>query len=449
MKNVLILLIIVIGFSESLKSQGIYFPPLSGNNWETISPDSLGWCTDKIDSLYDFLDQKNTKAFIVLKNGKIVLEQYFDLFTSDSIWYWASAGKTLTAFLTGIAQEEGYLSLSDSTSKYLGAGWTSCPPEKEKLITIWNQLTMTSGLRDFVADPYCTDPQCLIYHADAGTRWAYHNAPYTLLDQVITNATGQNFNLYFNNKIRSKIGMNGLWIPSGYNNVYFSTPRSMARFGILIQNKGVWESDTLLHDADYFNAMVNTSQNINKSYGYLWWLGGKESYMLPLTQFVFPGTWAPNAPTDMIAALGKNGQILNVVPSMELVMIRMGEAPDSSTEVSVTLCNEIWQKLNPVICNLNSVDEFIDSPTEFRLEQNYPNPFNPTTSIQYAIGSRQFVTIKVYDILGNEITTLVNDYRDAGIYNVQFTMNNLTSGVYFYKLQAGDFVESKKMILLK
>ena len=86
---------------------------------------------------------------------------------------------------------------------------------------------------------------------------------------------------------------------------------------------------------------------------------------------------------------------------------------------------------------------------EFELEQNYPNPFNPSTSIQYAISSRQFVTIKVYDILGNDITTLVNDYRDAGIYNVQFTMHNLASGIYFYTLQAGGFVESKKMIYLK
>jgi len=455
----------MIGFSESLQSQNLYFPPLDGNNWETISPDSLGWCIDKIDTLYDFLEEKNTKAFIILKAGKIVIEHYFDSFTKDSIWYWASAGKTLTAFLTGIAQEEGYLSLSDSTSKYLGAGWTTCPPEKEKLITIWNQLTMTSGLKDFVADPYCTDPPCLIYQADAGTRWAYHNAPYTLLDQVITNATGQNFNLYFNNKIRSRTGMNGIWLPSGYNNVYFSNARSMARYGLLIQNEGIWVSDTLLQDVGYLNAMVNTSQNINKSYGYLWWLGGKESYMLPQTQFVFPGTWAPNAPSDMIAGLGKNGQILNIVPSMELVMIRMGDAPDSSIEVAPYFNNEIWQKLNLVICNANSVNEFTNISTEYRLEQNYPNPFNPSTIISFTIpnvtlsassraesrdeGSR--VQLRVYDILGNEVATLVDEYKSAGMHNVEFRIENLefSSGIYFYRLQAGDFVESKKMILLK
>ena len=417
MNRFLLFMLLMIGFSESLQSQNLYFPPLTGNNWETISPDSLGWCTDKIDSLYDFLDQKNSKAFIILKDGKIVIEHYFDSFTQDSIWYWASAGKTLTAFLTGIAQEEGYLSLSDSTSKYLGSGWTSCPPEKEKLITIRNQLTMTSGLKDFVADPYCTDPQCLIYQADAGTRWAYHNAPYTLLDQVITNATGQNFNLYFNNKIRSRTGMNGIWLPSGYNNVYFSNARSMARYGLLIQNKGIWASDTLLHDIGYFNAMVNTSQNINNSYGYLWWLGGKESYMLPQTQFVFPGTWAPNAPSDMIAGLGKNGQILNVVPSMELVMIRMGDAPDSSLEVAPYFNNEIWQKLNQVICSPVIVSENNNqAPVDFELYQNYPNPFNPSTIISWQSPLGSWQTLKIYDVLGNEVATLVNEYREAGSY---------------------------------
>lgn len=88
--------------------------------------------------MYNFLEQKNSKAFILLKDGKIVLEKYFGAFTQDSIWYWASAGKTLTALLTGIAQEEGYLLITDSTSKYLGSGWTSEPPQKERLITVWH-----------------------------------------------------------------------------------------------------------------------------------------------------------------------------------------------------------------------------------------------------------------------------------------------------------------------
>jgi hypothetical protein len=88
-------------------------------------------------------------------------------------------------------------------------------------------------------------------------------------------------------------------------------------------------------------------------------------------------------------------------------------------------------------------------PENFSLSQNYPNPFNPSTSIQYAISSTQFVTLKVYDVLGNEVATLVNEHKPAGMYNVQFTMNNLASGIYFYRLTAGQFVQTKKMILIK
>jgi len=95
-------------------------------------------------------------------------------------------------------------------------------------------------------------------------------------------------------------------------------------------------------------------------------------------------------------------------------------------------------------------------PNIFSLEQNYPNPFNPSTTIRYEIPEQSFVTIKVYDILGNEITTLVNEEKAAGNYEVEFNtsshsgnVRNLTSGIYFYRLQAGSFIETKKMILMK
>ncbi|MCS6818607.1 MAG: beta-lactamase family protein, partial [Chitinophagales bacterium] len=162
-------------------AQNIYFPPISGNTWDTLSTQSLNYCQDKIDELYSYLDSNNTKAFILLKDGKIVLEKYFGSHTQNTPWQWASAGKTITALLVGIAQQEKLLSIHDPTSKYLGAGWTSCSPAQEASITIRHQLTMTSGLDDGVADPYCTLDTCLIYKADAGTRWAYHNAPYKLL----------------------------------------------------------------------------------------------------------------------------------------------------------------------------------------------------------------------------------------------------------------------------
>ncbi len=89
------------------------------------------------------------------------------------------------------------------------------------------------------------------------------------------------------------------------------------------------------------------------------------------------------------------------------------------------------------------------APSVFSLSQNYPNPFNPTTIIKYAMSSKQYTSLKVYDVLGNEVATLVNEEKEAGIYEVEFSATGITSGIYFYKLQAGSFVETMKMIIIK
>ena len=94
-------------------------------------------------------------------------------------------------------------------------------------------------------------------------------------------------------------------------------------------------------------------------------------------------------------------------------------------------------------------DKFDYQPNEFALEQNYPNPFNPTTTINYSVPRTAVVTLKVYDILGREIATLVNEEKPAGNYSVNFNASNLSSDIYFYRMQAGTFVETKKLTLLK
>jgi hypothetical protein len=90
-----------------------------------------------------------------------------------------------------------------------------------------------------------------------------------------------------------------------------------------------------------------------------------------------------------------------------------------------------------------------NTPTKFELSQNYPNPFNPTTTINFSVPASSFVTIKVYDILGREIASLVNEQKAAGSYDVQFNGNNLSSGVYLYRMQAGSFVQTRKLMLMK
>jgi CubicO group peptidase (beta-lactamase class C family) len=328
----------------------MYFPPIGGTEWQTTTPASLGWNETELTNLYSYLQSKNTKAFIILKDGKVVAEKYFGTFTADSLWYWASAGKTMTAFLAGIAQEEGIININKPTSDYLGTGWTAAPLAKENLITVRHQLTMTTGLDDGVVDDDCTLPACLRYKADAGSRWAYHNAAYTLLDKVIESASKVSYNAYYQQKVRDKIGMNGFWIKiPNSNNVLYSNARSMARFGLLLLNRGKWYTKTVLGDENYFNSQVNTSQNLNLSYGYLTWLNGKSSSMVPTLQTVFPVSIIPNAPADMYAALGKNDQKIYVVPSQKLVIIRMGNAAGSVQFAVSGFDNELWGKLKTII----------------------------------------------------------------------------------------------------
>jgi len=103
------------------------------------------------------------------------------------------------------------------------------------------------------------------------------------------------------------------------------------------------------------------------------------------------------------------------------------------------------------LSTLTNVEENLNSqlPKEFALQQNYPNPFNPTTTISFSIPENQNVELKVYDLLGNEVANLVNEYKSAGSYSVNFNASNLASGIYFYKLKAGNFQQTKKLILLK
>jgi hypothetical protein len=96
---------------------------------------------------------------------------------------------------------------------------------------------------------------------------------------------------------------------------------------------------------------------------------------------------------------------------------------------------------------INNNEEII--PGFFKLYQNYPNPFNPVTKISYDLPKSGFVSLKVYDMLGREVTTLVNEVKKEGSYLVDFDGSNLASGVYFFKLKSNDFVDIKKMILLK
>jgi photosystem II stability/assembly factor-like uncharacterized protein len=106
----------------------------------------------------------------------------------------------------------------------------------------------------------------------------------------------------------------------------------------------------------------------------------------------------------------------------------------------------VWRRLRPGIV---SVQAELEIPQDFYLAQNYPNPFNPRTTISYTIPSDGFVKLSVYNTIGEEVRTIVNEFKEAGSYDENFNASELSSGIYFYKLQAGNFVQTKKMILMK
>lgn len=425
-KPIIAFLFFVVSVNTFAQS-GLYFPP-NGNDWTTVEPASLGWDVSKIDELKNFLETNNTKSFIVLKDGKIAMEYYFNGHDATKPWYWASAGKSLTSVLAAFAEADGQLNLEKPSSTYLGKAWSSCTESQESNILVRHHLTMTTGLDDS-SNSDCTDKECLKYKADPVTRWAYHNAPYTLLDGIITGATGQNLNQYFKAKLGDKIGMTGLFVKSDYNNVFYSTTRNMARYGLFVLAKGKWNGNTILNNPSYIEKMSKSSQNLNPSYGYLWWLNGKDKFMLPGTQFVFNGPLIPTAPNDMFSALGKNDQKIHIVPSLNLVVIRMGEPyGDGENNVPIIFDAAIWERLSKIM-KISTASNDVASTTLSKQKIAYY--FNKSIHIMESI---DVANIEIIDNNGREVGKGNSTHEISvtnlpqGIYNVKITTSK---GEYF------------------
>ena len=408
------IVLFIICFS-TVKAQTLYFPPLTGSTWDTTSPQSLNWCQPRIDSLYNYLQVKNTKSFIILKNGKIVLEKYFGTYIADSLHYWASASKSLTGFLAGIAQQKGYITINNKVSQYIGTGWTSAPLAKENLITVKNLLQMTSGLNDMPPLP-CnnedTAKTCLTFSVNAGTRWAYHTGAYKKVQDVISASAGMNYNLVTNNWIEAQTGMSGTW----YQQVYYSKARDMARFGLLNLNKGIWANDTIMKDSLYFKDMTNTSQNFNLAYGYLWWLNGKASYMNPGTQLVLNGQLIPNCSGDMFAALGKNDQKIYVVPNTKMVVVRQGNSAENLTFALSNFDNNLWDYINKLTCSVSTIKE-----NELAQQVTFcPNPTQETIIIKSDV-----------QLKSASITNSVGQQFEVKLINNKIDISQMQKGLYF------------------
>jgi hypothetical protein len=187
-------------------------------------------------------------------------------------------------------------------------------------------------------------------------------------------------------------------------------------------------------------------------------LGNFESYTDIRNVLSFPYSDTDTLNLKWQLASGTSANTLTIsynLPTGVSIIINnlLGSSPSLTDQGSYDVTNaNVLTQANLFVTYTNIITDIQDDNqliNDFKLSQNYPNPFNPSTKIQYSISNNEFVQLKIYDVLGKEITTLVNGEQLSGTYEVNFDGKGLTSGIYFYSIKAGGFTETKSMILMK
>jgi hypothetical protein len=204
------------------------------------------------------------------------------------------------------------------------------------------------------------------------------------------------------------------------NGKYFFT-FLMSQFSIIDSNTTMSNEMLYLENAGSIGGLVIS--------GLIWW----SSYQQALRKIAQNLFVAPDEPIGLLPDLYFSGLSGGLYYEMRKSLNLLG---DPSLVLKYDAPTSVQQTQTEIV-------------NGFELQQNYPNPFNPSTKIKWQSATSSWQSLKVYDVLGNEVAVLVNEFRLAGNYEVEFNASNLTSGVYFYKLQSGNFVETKKMVLLR
>src|SRR5690606_25548847 len=277
-------------------------------------------------------------AVLVSRGGEVLAERYAPGWDAERPREVASVAKSLLAVLIAMAVEDGALSGLDQAAADFIPAWRD---DARAGITLRHMMSMTSGLDDAgLALRGVTGDQFAINAAaplrdPPGTRWAYNTAAYHLLFHVLAGATGRTVEDYAHARWLGPLGMDDTeWITSAgagergpVTNYYSaaSTARDLARFGDWIAG-GAGEAPRLR--PDLLHALLTPSQALNPSYGLLWWTNARPGFDAfgrgPAFRF-------PSAPRETVAALGAGGQLVLIVPSRRLVVIRQGDLPPSPT----------------------------------------------------------------------------------------------------------------------
>lgn len=331
----------------------LYFP--QEDEWETVSAASLNLNGDALTDALDFAMKRKSSSVVVLVGGRILAERHQEVKSStfryrglvkdkdasgNAIEDVASVQKSIVSMLMGIAIEKNLLKLSDPVHKHLGRGWSRATPAQEKEITLRHMVTMTSGLSEQ-----------LKHIAPAGTKWAYNTTAYSKSMDAIVAAAEMSRNELTAAWLTSPLGMqDSKWVPRhtlaksevAANRFGFATTaKDLARFGLMVLAKGKWDDQTIVSDTSYIETATSPSQQLNPSYGYLWWLNGQK---LPRKGTRRSATsLISTAPKDLVAAQGALGRKCYIVPSKQIVITRLGDAPEIRGEPKFN--KEFWRLL--------------------------------------------------------------------------------------------------------
>ncbi len=325
------------------------FPSTTTDEWATIAPAALGWDTLALRNALDWAGTQKSTAVVITWRGRIVAERYWNGWTPSKDSIIASASKSVLSLLVGQLRAQGRITFDDPVTRWLGPSWSRAPLTESR-ITVKHLLTMSSGLDD-----------SLKAVVEPNTRFFYNTPAYYQLFGVVAAASGQSVANYSASQLFTPIGMRtARWVPNvdtGELGLILScSARDMARFGLLMLNRGRWNGQIILGDDSYFSAALNSAASNNPSYGYLWWLNGKGSYRLPGPYLLptVPGNLIPSAPSDLVAALGKGDKKIYVIPSLDLVITRHGNEADvaGGNPMAVSAFDEQWwQRLRLVFPN--------------------------------------------------------------------------------------------------
>lgn len=309
-----------------------YYP--RGKEWETRTAKDAGMDAAGIEDAVNYAAEHNSTGLVILRGGRIVTEKYWKDWTPETAQPIYSSSKSVTSTLVGMAIEEGKIKSVNQSAADFVAAWKGAP---KNAITLRHMMTMTSGIKvgagavSAGVDAFEETAAFPLEHPP-GEHWAYNTPVYRMLIRVLEIASGESINQYTQRRLGAPIGLSrSSWdcspAPIGKTNCtwYRSSLRDMSRFGLLILRNGQWESKQLI-SAKYLKEATSTSQKLNESYGYLWWLNGKPSFRRAAGREARQGMLWPDCPPDAFGALGAQDKKIYVVPSLDLVVSRHGGA---------------------------------------------------------------------------------------------------------------------------